>query len=72
MIPVARVCYRQRPMTYRPTPITVRRSLPAMNIDVTYLTGKTIILFTMFFSSLRWAYYQHLRKKIEEEEDYTK
>jgi hypothetical protein len=43
-----------------------RRSVPkAIPIDVTYFTGKTIILFTMFYCSLQWAQYRFLREQQE-------
>jgi hypothetical protein len=42
---------------------TVRTAVP---IDTTYYTGKTIILFTMFFCGLQWAYYRQLYKSYKD------
>lgn len=33
-----------------------------------YFIGKGIILFTMFYCTLNWAYYRGLRKEYEQEE----
>jgi hypothetical protein len=38
-------------------------------IDTTsYLVGKSIILYTMFYCSLNWLHYRRLRKQLEDEE----
>lgn len=34
-----------------------------------YLVGKGIILYTMFYCSLNWLYYREQRKKIEKEDE---
>ena len=36
---------------------------------VTYIVGKGIILFTMFYCGLNWMYYRDIRIKSEEEDD---
>lgn len=52
------------------------RSLPLDEIaggfdynTITYFTGKSIILFTLFYCSLNWKYYRDLRKKMEGDDD---
>lgn len=34
---------------------------------ISYFTGKSIILFTMFYCSLNWMYYRNLRKKDDDD-----
>lgn len=66
---------RMRPVTTLNKPrhlkphICVRKHVVhnASPIDVTYLTGKTIILFTLFYTSLQWMQYRSLR--VREEHD---
>jgi hypothetical protein len=54
-IPVLRPCSRPR-------------ALPPQ-VDVVYFTGKTIILFTMFYCSLQWAHYRSLQDDKNEKKD---
>ena len=37
--------------------------------DITYYVGKSVILFTMFYSSLNWLHYRRLRKDMEDKND---
>lgn len=37
-----------------------------------YIVGKSIILFTMFYCSLNWLHYLNLRKQAEKEQDHEK
>lgn len=37
--------------------------------EATYLIGHGIILFTMFYCGLNWAYYREMRKRDEDKED---
>lgn len=36
---------------------------------VSYLVGKSIILFTMFYCTLNWAHYRDLRKRDQDKEE---
>lgn len=53
----------------RPRNITAR----AINLydfnEVTYYTGKSIILFTMFYCGMNWTHYRDLRKKDDEDKE---
>lgn len=55
------------------TPRTRNVTTLAVNLydfnEVTYYTGKTIILFTMFYCGLNWTHYRYLRKKDDEDKD---
>ena len=44
----------------------VPRSSPLPIETATYLVGKGIILFTMFYCGLNWLYYKELNKKNDE------
>jgi hypothetical protein len=36
-------------------------------MEVSYFAGKSVILFTMFYSWLNWLHYRELRKREDEE-----
>lgn len=40
--------------------------------DMTYFMGKSIILYTMFYCTLNWAFYRNVRKDIESHEEENK
>jgi hypothetical protein len=42
----------------------VRNAYP---IDITYFTGKAIILFTMFYCGLQWDYYRSQQENNDDE-----
>lgn len=37
-------------------------------VETSYYIGKSIILFTMFYCTLNWAFYRNLRKQHEEKD----
>ena len=41
------------------------KSIP---IDIPYLVGKSVILFTFFYTSLNWYMYRKIRKENEKED----
>jgi hypothetical protein len=36
---------------------------------ISYFTGKSIILFTLFYCSLNWLHYRDLRKRFDDDEN---
>lgn len=41
-------------------------------INTSYLVGKSIILYTMFYCSLNWYHYYNLRKDLEKNDEKDK
>lgn len=60
---------------YKPNTNQVRRGLPAINNDIvttSYLVGKSITLFTFFYTSLNWMMYKTINKESDDEDKASK
>ena len=60
---------------YKSPSIQVRRGLQAINNDIvttTYLVGKSITLFTFFYTSLNWMMYKTINKESDDEDKVSK
>jgi hypothetical protein len=60
---------------YKPNTNQVRRGLHAINNDIvttSYLVGKSITLFTFFYTSLNWMMYKTINKESDDEDKASK
>lgn len=68
-------CFTQRMIYMRNGVHTIRKNNVVTKMSVTdieytsYLVGKSIILFTMFYCTLNWWHYRRLNKELEEKEN---
>lgn len=60
---------QNKKIIYRP--YTRPRVSPEVShiVDASYIVGKSIILFTFFYTSLNWFMYRKIRKDNEEDND---
>ena len=61
----------KHPILYKPK-ITktykICKPCKSIPIDIPYLVGKSVILFTFFYTSLNWYMYRKIRKENEKED----
>lgn len=67
-MPVGVAVKRNMRVVARPRLVKPVRAISTPDwIEVSYFVGKSVILFTMFYSGLNWLHYRELRKREENE-----
>ena len=66
--PVTVAVQKNMRMVARPRLVAPVRAISTPDwMEVSYFVGKSVILFTMFYSGLNWLHYRELRKREEED-----
>lgn len=63
-----KLCTTTKPLVQRVRPRALTETFSGLATS-SYFTGKFIILFTMFYTSLNYWHYRSLREQIEKEHD---
>lgn len=67
-MPVRVAVKRNMRLVARPRLVKPLRAISTPDwMEVSYFVGKSVILFTMFYSGLNWLHYRELRKREENE-----
>jgi len=69
-IVISRQPHAHAPRTILPPPhrSVKRPAVDSVDSTTTYYVGKSIILFTLFYTSMNWMYFRGIRKEIERDE----